>query len=149
MQLWSLTTTELIAQAYQFSSGQPRKEFLGALATFVKKAEGGKGTYETLLKAFLLFLGLAVALGAIGVWYFVSTGVSAKEKPGRVEEFIAKRVRNMAIARQATSLMNPVADLGRSHCRGTGPLRGSLRDLSRQRWQRGYADRAWAVAQGS
>jgi mono/diheme cytochrome c family protein len=64
---------------------------------------------KPVLKAFLLFLGLAVALGAIGMWYFVSTGVSAKEKPGRVEEFIARRVRNMAIARQATSLMNPVA----------------------------------------
>ena len=60
------------------------------------------------LKAFLLLLGLAVMVGAIGLWYFVNAGVSAKEQPGRVEEFIARRVRNMAIPRRAQSLMNPV-----------------------------------------
>jgi mono/diheme cytochrome c family protein len=60
------------------------------------------------LKALLLLLGLAVVLGAIGLWYFVNTGVSAKEQPGRVEAFLARRVRNMAIARQARSLTNPV-----------------------------------------
>ena len=60
------------------------------------------------LKAFLLLLGLAVMVGAIGLWYFVNAGVSAKEQPGRVEEFIARRVRNMAIGRRAQSLMNPV-----------------------------------------
>jgi mono/diheme cytochrome c family protein len=60
------------------------------------------------LKAFLLLLGLAVVVGAIGLWYFVNSGVSAKEQPGRVEEFMARRVRNMAIARRAKSLTNPV-----------------------------------------
>jgi mono/diheme cytochrome c family protein len=60
------------------------------------------------LKAFLLFLGLAALMGAIGLWYFLNSGVSAKEQPGRVEEFVARRVRNMAIARQAKSLTNPV-----------------------------------------
>ena len=60
------------------------------------------------LKAFLLLFVLGVVLGAIGLWYFVSTGVSAKEQPGRVEEFIARRARNMAIARRAKSLTNPV-----------------------------------------
>ena len=63
---------------------------------------------KPVLKAFLLLLGLAVALGAVGVWYFVNSGVSAKEQPGRVEEFLARRVRNMAIERRASSLMNPV-----------------------------------------
>jgi mono/diheme cytochrome c family protein len=60
------------------------------------------------LKAFLLLLGLAAVMGGIGLWYFVSSGVSAKEQPGRVEEFLARGVRNMAIARRAQSLTNPV-----------------------------------------
>jgi len=60
------------------------------------------------LKAFLLLLGLAVVVAAIGLWYFVTSGVSAREQPGRVEEVMARRVRNMAIARQAKSLTNPV-----------------------------------------
>ena len=60
------------------------------------------------LKAFLLLLGLAVVIGGVGLWYFVSSGVSAKEQPGRIEEFMARGVRNMAIARRAKSLTNPV-----------------------------------------
>ncbi len=60
------------------------------------------------LKAFLLLLALAVAVGLIGLWFFVSRGVSAKEQPGRIEEFAARRVRNMAIAGRAKSLTNPV-----------------------------------------
>jgi mono/diheme cytochrome c family protein len=60
------------------------------------------------LKAFLLLLGLAVVVGAIVLWYFVASGVSAREQPGRVEEVMAPRVRNMAIARRAKSLTNPV-----------------------------------------
>lgn len=60
------------------------------------------------LKAFLLFLALAVAVGLIGLWFFVSRGVSAKEQPGRIEEFAARRVRNMAIAGRAKALTNPV-----------------------------------------
>jgi mono/diheme cytochrome c family protein len=60
------------------------------------------------LKAFLLLLGLAVVIGGAGLWYFLDSGVSAKEQPGRVEEFVAGRARNMAIARRAKSLTNPV-----------------------------------------
>ena len=60
------------------------------------------------LKAFLLFVGLAVAVVAIGLTVFINRGVSAKETPGRAEEFVARRVRNMAIARRAQSLTNPV-----------------------------------------
>jgi mono/diheme cytochrome c family protein len=60
------------------------------------------------LKAFLLLLGLATLVAAGGLWYFVNTGVSAKEQPGRIEELIARRVRNMAIPRQSASLTNPV-----------------------------------------
>jgi mono/diheme cytochrome c family protein len=60
------------------------------------------------LKAFLLLLGLAFVVGIIGLMYFLNSGVSAKEQPGRLEEFVAGRVRNMAIARRAKSLTNPV-----------------------------------------
>ena len=63
-------------------------------------------------KAFLLLLALAVGVGAIALWSFVSRGVSAKEQPGRLEEFAARRVRNMAIARRAKSLTNPVESSG-------------------------------------
>ena len=63
---------------------------------------------KPVVKAFLLLLGLAVLVAAIGVWYFVSSGVSAKEQPGAVEEFLARRVRTMAIARRAKTLTNPV-----------------------------------------
>jgi hypothetical protein len=41
------------------------------------------------LKAFLLLLGLAVVIGGAGLLYFLNSGVSAKEQPGRVEEFVA------------------------------------------------------------
>jgi mono/diheme cytochrome c family protein len=60
------------------------------------------------LKAFLLFVGLALVVGAAGLWYFVNSGVSAKEQPGRIEEFLAGGVRNMAISRRAGSLTNPI-----------------------------------------
>ena len=63
---------------------------------------------RSVLKAFVLLLGLAVMVSAIGLWYVVNRGVSAREQPGRVEEFVARRVRNMAIAGRAKSLTNPV-----------------------------------------
>jgi mono/diheme cytochrome c family protein len=60
------------------------------------------------LKAFVLFLGLAALISAIGLWFFLNSGVSAKEQPGRIEEFMARRVRNMAIGRRTAALTNPV-----------------------------------------
>ena len=42
------------------------------------------------LKAFLVLLGLAVVVCGIGSCTFINTGVSAKEQPGRIEEFLAK-----------------------------------------------------------
>ena len=62
------------------------------------------------LKAFLLLLGFAVVVGGIGLLYFINTGVSAKEQPGRIEEFLASGARNMAIARRARALTNPVKE---------------------------------------
>jgi mono/diheme cytochrome c family protein len=64
------------------------------------------------VKAFLLLLALVIAVGAGGLWYFVGRGVSATEQPGAVEVFLATRVRNMAIARQAKAVTNPVHSSG-------------------------------------
>jgi mono/diheme cytochrome c family protein len=72
------------------------------------------------LKAFLLLLGLAGVMGGAGLWYFLESGVSAKEQPGRIEAFIAGRARNMAIARRAGSLKNPVAYSGAIIADGRG-----------------------------
>ena len=75
---------------------------------------------KPVLNAFLLFLALSIVMGAIGLWYFVNTGVSAKEQPGRVEEFVARRVRSMAIERRAKTLMNPVEYSGEVIAEGRG-----------------------------
>jgi mono/diheme cytochrome c family protein len=63
---------------------------------------------RAVLKAFLLMLALTILVGAIAVRHVVTSGVSAKEQPGAVEEFLARNVRNMAIARRAKTLTNPV-----------------------------------------
>jgi mono/diheme cytochrome c family protein len=63
---------------------------------------------RAVLKAFLLFVVLGAVIGTLGLWYFLRSGVSAKDQPGAVEELVARRARNMAIARRARSLTNPV-----------------------------------------
>jgi mono/diheme cytochrome c family protein len=63
---------------------------------------------KAVLKAFALLVVLLLVIGGTGLWYFLNTGVSAKDEPGRIEAFVARRVRNMAIARRARSLTNPV-----------------------------------------
>jgi mono/diheme cytochrome c family protein len=63
---------------------------------------------KPVLKAFaLLVLLLAVAAAAL-MLYIVTTGVSAREQPGYLEDFAARRVRTMSIARRARSVTNPV-----------------------------------------
>jgi mono/diheme cytochrome c family protein len=63
---------------------------------------------KPVLRAFVLLAALAVLTAAVGLWWFVGRGVSAKEQPGRLEQFAATRVRNLAIARRAKGLMNPI-----------------------------------------
>lgn len=63
---------------------------------------------RAVLKAFLLLVVLAIGVGAFGLFWFVSRGVSARGQPGRFEEFVARRVRDMAISREARTLKNPV-----------------------------------------
>jgi mono/diheme cytochrome c family protein len=72
----------------------------------------GEVPMRPVLKAFALLVAIVVAIAAVGLWYLLNSGVSAKEQPGRIEEFAARRVRNMAIANRARSLTNPVVSSG-------------------------------------
>jgi len=63
---------------------------------------------RSLLKAFALLVLLLVIIGAVGMWYIMSTGLSARGEPGAFEAVAARRARTMAIARHARSLQNPV-----------------------------------------
>lgn len=60
------------------------------------------------LKAFLLFAGVAVILATIGGLVLMSTGFSARPEPGGLETFGALTIRNLAIGRQARGVRNPV-----------------------------------------
>jgi mono/diheme cytochrome c family protein len=76
---------------------------------------------KAVLKAFVLLLFLLAILGAVGIWYIMTTGLSAGEEPGTLETIAARRVRTLAVARHARSLVNPVKAsdeviaAGRSH----------------------------------
>jgi mono/diheme cytochrome c family protein len=63
---------------------------------------------RAVLKAFLLLVGVAIVIAAGVAMYVIRTGVSAREQPGAVETFVAGTVRNLAIARRARDLRNPV-----------------------------------------
>ncbi len=60
------------------------------------------------LKAFMLFVGVALVLAAAGGLYMMSTGFSARPEPGGLETVAALTVRNLAIGRKARGLSNPV-----------------------------------------
>jgi mono/diheme cytochrome c family protein len=64
---------------------------------------------RTLLKALLLLVVLAAMLGAAAVAYVSTTGLSAREQPGAIETAVARRVRQLAVARRARDLVNPVS----------------------------------------
>ena len=61
-----------------------------------------------LLKSVAFLITLAVVGGVIALAYFVGGGVSALSQPGTVETFIARSVRDMAIAWHAPDRQNPV-----------------------------------------
>jgi hypothetical protein len=63
---------------------------------------------KPVLKAFALLVPVAAVAGAVRLGYIQTTGVSAREQPGYLEELVARRVRTMAIARRVRSLQNPV-----------------------------------------
>jgi mono/diheme cytochrome c family protein len=60
------------------------------------------------MKRYAVIVLLALAgISLVGV-YIVSRGISAREKPGALETFVARRLRHLAIPRGARELRNPV-----------------------------------------
>ena len=70
------------------------------------------------LKAFLMFAGLALAFATIGGLMFMSTGFSARPTPGSLETSGALTVRNLAIRMKARGLNNPVERSGEAIASG-------------------------------
>jgi mono/diheme cytochrome c family protein len=63
---------------------------------------------RTLIRAVLLVVLLAVVLAAVAVLYVWNVGLSARTQPGAVETFVARQVRQLAVARAARDLVNPI-----------------------------------------
>lgn len=63
---------------------------------------------KPVVKAFLVLVILAIAAGAGVVAYVATTGMSARGEPGAIEAFLARNLRNLAIARRARQLSNPI-----------------------------------------
>jgi mono/diheme cytochrome c family protein len=63
---------------------------------------------RVLLKTLLLLILLGAVLGTAALLYVRSTGLSARQPPGRVETYMARRVRDLAVAGRARELVNPV-----------------------------------------
>lgn len=57
--------------------------------------------------AFLIALALLAGLGVVA--YILNVGLSARGQPTALEEFVARNVRRVAVARWARGLTNPVA----------------------------------------
>jgi len=64
---------------------------------------------KTVLKLAGLALAIAVVVGVVAVAYAVTTGLSARGKPGRLETRLARAVRGMAVPREIRGRTNPVA----------------------------------------
>jgi mono/diheme cytochrome c family protein len=63
---------------------------------------------KPVVKAFLVLIVLVIAAGVGVVAYVATTGMSAREEPGAFETFLARNLRNLAIARRARQLSNPI-----------------------------------------
>jgi len=74
----------------------------------LRPMSGDEGAMRPVVKAFLVLLGLVVLLGTGVVLYVMRVGLSARAEPGAVETFVARSVRNLAVARPARDLRNPV-----------------------------------------
>lgn len=63
---------------------------------------------RTLLRAALLAVLLLAVLAGVAVAYVWNTGLSARTAPGRVETLVARQIRDLAVARSARNVQNPV-----------------------------------------
>ncbi len=61
-----------------------------------------------ILKAAFGLIGLAALAVAVGLVTLVRHGVSARDQPTAVEAFVARRVRHLAVPREAREARNPV-----------------------------------------
>ena len=64
---------------------------------------------NAVLKLVGLVLAIAVVVGVVAVAYAVTTGLSARGEPGRLETRLARAVRGMAVPREVRRRANPVA----------------------------------------
>jgi mono/diheme cytochrome c family protein len=64
---------------------------------------------KPLLKAAAILVCLVVIAGIAVVGYILSAGLSARNQPRAVDEFVARNIRRVVVARQARGLRNPVA----------------------------------------
>ena len=63
---------------------------------------------RSVVEMLVLAVVMAIALGILAGAYFVTVGVSARPKPGRIEMLAAQTVRGIAIRTRVRGLTNPV-----------------------------------------
>jgi mono/diheme cytochrome c family protein len=63
---------------------------------------------KPVLKAIAILAGLAVLVGLAVVGYILTVGLSTRAEPTAIEKFVARRVRQVAVARWARGLTNPI-----------------------------------------
>lgn len=64
---------------------------------------------KRVLRTTLVLFGIAVVLGTVAFLWIGSRGISAKAEPGRIETFVARTMRSLAVPRSDRNLRNPVA----------------------------------------
>lgn len=64
---------------------------------------------RSVIKAFLLLVGIGIVVGAAMLLYIGSRGISAKAEPGRLETVMARTMRRFAVPSGERDLENPVA----------------------------------------
>ncbi len=64
---------------------------------------------RSVIKAFLLLVGIGIVVGAVMFLYIGSRGISAKAEPGRFETLMARTMRRFAVPSGERDLKNPLA----------------------------------------
>ena len=67
------------------------------------------GTGRIVLKTLLVSSLILVLVVAGGAWLVLRDGVSARDEPGAIEEFVARRLRHLAIPRDEREAKNPAS----------------------------------------
>jgi hypothetical protein len=80
----------------------------------------------------VFWLVLCLAILIAGGFYVLSRGFSARSQPSAVESFIARRLRLIAIPRNARELANPVTATAEVIAEGMAHFADHLRHLPRK-----------------